>query len=369
MKIIVDGRCLTGKATGVSNYLIDAINSLSKFENFEFYILSHKKIQSEVTCRFYEKSKIKFIEAPFYLFKKNGLIWFFFKLPFLVNSLEGDIFWGPGQVLPFFLKSCIKKMVTIHDFVFIYYSYTMSIKSWIENKVFTSQSIKKSDYIWCVSDYTKNELIKLYPNRKCNTIFVGSGIDFSRFRKMFLSEEKKKEIISKYNVSNPFILCVGTLEPRKNFQFLLQLMPRIVSEKISLLVVGSKGWGKSIKVAPEESSYVKYTGYVDIEELVMLYNIADLYVSSSLNEGFGLPILEAVVCGCPILTPYNSAMIELGSTFGTTVTGWDEDVWVESILKLIQGDKVINQNNREELLKYDWDIIARGFKDYLDSDV
>lgn len=369
MRIVIDGRSLTTKATGISNFLINAINSLSNNQKIEIYIFVHKHIDLEIIDRLYCNTRIKIIKKPLFIFPNSGLLWFFLKLPFLINSIQADVFWGPGQVLPFFLNKKIKKMVTIHDFVFKYYAETMSFKSRIENKIFTSKSINNADYIWCVSEYTKEELTKLYLKRKCRKIFVGSGIDINIFKKKSFSEIKKNEILNKYKVNRPLILCVGTLEPRKNFEFLIRLMPKLAKEGVSMLIVGNSGWGNPVKNIRSSNCNISYTGYIDIGELVNLYNVADLYVSSSLNEGFGMPILEAIVCGCPVVTPHNSAMIELGTTFGTTVMGWDESIWIETILKLFKENKGLDNLNEKKLVKYDWTVISEKIYEYLNDGI
>jgi glycosyltransferase involved in cell wall biosynthesis len=146
---------------------------------------------------------------------------------------------------------------------------------------------------------------------------------------------------------------------------LCKISSKLADQGVSILVVGSSGWGESFKNLNTADGTVMFTGYIEVNELVDLYNSADLYVSTSLNEGFGLPILEAIVCGCPIVTPHNSAMIELGSFFGNTIIGWNEQVWIDTIVKTIQEKKSLVNNKEEKLLKYDWLKIALNLKEYL----
>ena len=161
------------------------------------------------------------------------------------------------------------------------------------------------------------------------------------------------------------LLFVGSLEPRKNLSFLLRLMPDLYREHgIQLVVVGGKGWKNSdlrpIVEAPDyPQEAVVFCGYVTNNELVTLYNTADCFVSAALMEGFGMPQLEAMLCGCPIVTAHNTAMIEVakGKDGATTVEGYDPEVWKEAILNTLKTRPQINQDHLSE---YDWaDIILR----------
>ena len=352
MKIVIDGRCFTSKATGVSNFTLNSINSFLNFKDFEIYIFVHKNIDDSISKKLLFNENIKFIIEPLPILRSNGLLWFLFKLPFLANKIDADFFWGPGQTLPFFLKKKIKKIVTIHDFVYRYFPWTMSWKSKIESKIYTSYSINKAEFIWCVSNYTKLELEKLYPKRRCEKIFVVSGIDSNIFKRFNFSSAEKLEILDKYKVKKRVILCVGTLEPRKNIKFLLEIMPFLDDNCISLLIVGNKGWGNNGFESKYLSSNIHFTGYINTQDLVKLYNVVDLFICTSLNEGFGMPILEAISCGCPIITAHNSAMIELGSNFGTTVIGWDKKTWISSILKVLDNPNDFITVKGHKLSKY-----------------
>ena len=133
---------------------------------------------------------------------------------------------------------------------------------------------------------------------------------------------------------------------------------------LSLVVVGARKWGKTdIKDIINLEGYPKndviFTDFVSEEELRILYNNALCYVSTSLNEGFGLPQAEAMKCECPVVSPYNSAMIEVVDGAGVTVKEWDEDTWVNSILSTIKNRKAIIKKQNERIKNYSWDKVAQ----------
>ena len=142
-------------------------------------------------------------------------------------------------------------------------------------------------------------------------------------------------------------------------------MPFLDDNCISLLIVGNKGWGNNGFESKYLSSNIHFTGYINTQDLVKLYNVVDLFICTSLNEGFGMPILEAISCGCPIITAHNSAMIELGSNFGTTVIGWDKKTWISSILKVLDNPNDFITVKGHKLSKYNWCNISFDFKRYI----
>jgi glycosyltransferase involved in cell wall biosynthesis len=162
---------------------------------------------------------------------------------------------------------------------------------------------------------------------------------------------------------------VGTLEPRKNLTFLLEIMPEIYKAGYQLLIVGGRGWKNSSCFDivssdgyPKEANV--FCGYVTNEELSDLYRMAECLVSASLNEGFGLPQLEALKCGCRVVTAHNSAMIEVaeGIQGAYTVEGYDQQTWIDAILKCCKEKKEVKGSR---LNCYDWNFVIEGLLEYI----
>jgi glycosyltransferase involved in cell wall biosynthesis len=346
MKIIgVDARCLVSRPAGVANFLITALNYLTNSNpEYRFILFTHKEIDQEIKRRLKKTGSIEYNVSSTKWLKKIGVIWFQFKLPFILLKNDVRYIWGPGQVLPYFLPKNIKSIVTIHDVVFLKYRYTMSKSTLIESIIWTNYAIRKADLIWTVSNYTKCEVEENFPKRKCKNILVGSGIDYEVFKKINISEQERQKILCNLGIQAPFILFVGTIEPRKNLSFLLSLMPELAKHDIYLLIIGAKGWKQSQKISETINSNsfpinkVKFAGYITTDELVRLYNIANVFVSVSLNEGFGLPLLEALACGCPAICPNNSGMTEVVENKGILINGWNKDEWINEISNAIFGN-------------------------------
>lgn len=372
MKLLVDARPLVSEPRGVANYMINAILAISSHSDIELYLLSHKPLNKNVTERFQQKVNIHLKICPLRFLPNKGILWFIFYLPFLIKKNDCDCFWSGAVLLPFFVDKKIKTIITVHDVVLWLYPETMSFKNKVISFIFHDSSIKRANYIWAVSNYTKNELEKKVLKRKCNSIFVGSSIDFDLFKKIHVDDLEKERMFQKFGLNDRFIMFVGTLEPRKNLSFLLELMPEIVKRdpSLKLLVVGGRGWGKTnISQIISADTFPKdnliFPGYIDDRDLVLLYNLASCFVSTSLNEGFGLPQLEAIACCCPVVTANNSAMTEVVSGAGVLVDGWNHQEWVDKISWAIENRDELLVKYPSKLKDYQWDKIVDGLLAYI----
>ncbi len=369
MKIALDARSLTKNPTGISNFLINSLNEMI-IQNHDcyFFLLIHKPLNSNIEKKLIKNHNVKVIIDKT-LYSKIGTLWYLIRLNILLKEIQPDYFWSPATLIPFGFNYKIKTLITVHDVVFKEYKSTMSKFNLFIHILLFNKSIKKGTVIWTVSNYTKSRVLKYYPKISEDKIFVGSSVDKNVFRKMDISE--KELIFKKYNISEKFLLFVGTIEPRKNIKFLLSLMPDLTKENYSLLVIGAKGWGKTfIKDIMESENYPKekviFADFTPPDDLVKLYNLAYIYISTSLNEGFGLPQLEAMSCYCPVVTSHNSAMIEIVENAGITVKGFNKNDWLEAIKKVSDNHDYYSERCYEKSLDYDWQsIVSKLFRDYL----
>ena len=373
MRMAIDSRTLTLRPSGTSSYLTCAINEMSRQNpSWIFYLLVHKDLHPETIKLLGKRKNIIIIKKPFFLFPKVGAIWHITKIYFILKTLKPDIFWAPGDPLPLWIPKKIRTIMTVHDFVPKKFKHTMAFNTRLVNNIFFDQSIKKADILWAVSTYTEFEIRKYYPDRKRKNIFVGSGVNKSIFQKKNISLDEKHRLLAKLKINEKFLLFVGAQEPRKNLKFLLSLMPEISKLGYSLLIVGSKGWGKTdiAKVLNQEGyprNKVVFSGFLSTEELVNVFNIASIYVSSSLNEGFGLPQLEAMNCGCPVVSSHNSGMIEVVEGAGETVKGWDKEDWLNAIRHVdLNRDHYIHRGFKRAQ-EYDWTLVIRNLTRHLET--
>ena len=374
MNILVDGRPFSASSAGISTVLRCVLMSWSTVcpENTFFVVLPKKMVDSMNDVVF--PPNVIFLEAKLGLFKYlPNLAFLFLMVPVYIKKYKIDTYFSPVPCLPYFIPQKVRTIVIINDVVNLEFKDTMVWTNRLANALLFNRSVKSADIIWAISDYTRGRVEYYFPKRKCRDIFVGCSTDRSLFRKLDLKADEINIIKDKHGIKNKFVLFVGSLEPRKNLPFLLSIItPLYEKYGIQLVVVGARGWkNSSINEIVESDSFVKestlFCGFISNQELVELYNIADCFVSSSLNEGFGLPQLEAFLCGCPVVTASNSAMVEVtaGKDGGKLVEGYDKDKWIDVSHEMVEKKPNVNL---EQFNKFDWNKITKDLNERVIKD-
>jgi glycosyltransferase involved in cell wall biosynthesis len=365
MTILVDGRAFTAPAAGISNFLKDSIMAWEKSHPADTILVAlprplHKTFSPKGlpdNVLILEKSNALFRLFP-------NLVWLLIMMPLLARRWKADIYYSPVPCLPFLLPRRMKKIIVVHDVVNIEFQKTMQWRNVLANKLLFRYSIMKTDIIWTNSHYTRQKVEQYFPKRLCQDIFTGASVNRTIYKSLTLTDEQRWQMMQKYQIDKDFILFVGSLEPRKNLNFLLSLMPELYRRKqLQMVVVGGSGWkNSSIRSIVEDKDFPRestvFCGFVPNEDLVKLYHLARCFVSASLNEGFGMPQLEALLCGCPIVTAHNSAMIEMaeGKDGANTVEGYDQETWIQTIIHVAEERPKVNT---AQLANYDWDIVLK----------
>lgn len=373
MNILIDGRTWSVYAAGISSFLCGALPEWARQRTQDrFYVvlpkgMDHKTgitdLPPNISLLDYSQRFPKWFP---------NIIILQLLMPWLCRKLKIDLYYAPVPHLPLLIPSTTQTMVTVHDVVNIEMAETMSWTNRLATKLGFNRAIRKSDYLWTNSQYTKTKIDTYFSERHCQKIFVGNATDRNVFHVKSLTETEKQAIKKRFGIKNRFLLFVGSLEPRKNLPFLLSLMTKLYQEyHVQLVVVGGNRWkDETITRLVESPSFPKdstiFTGYIDNSDLTDLYNCADCYVSTALMEGFGMPQLEALLCGCRVVTSHNTAMIELaqGKSGITTVEGYDAPKWQEAILKMIDEGEPVNQ---QQLAEYDWELIIHHLIEYINA--
>lgn len=273
------------------------------------------------------------------------------------EKVEGfDIYHSPFHPIPPEINNVtqIKKLITIHDLIpKIHPEY---FGAWHhKNTDRVLQSIQNDTYVSCVSESTKNDLKHFKPFLSEEQISV---IPLAADKNLFYPVEDEGTILrvkKKYNlpIDEQYILSVSTVEPRKNLFRVLEAFKQLVKESklnLSLVLVGSKGWKMADfynQIAKDNSlkGRVFLTGFVDDIDLAPLYSGASVFVYPSLYEGFGLPVLEAMQCGVPVVTSSVSSLPEVCGDVGILVDPLNVNEIAVAIYQLLNEPRDIRRGN------------------------
>jgi glycosyltransferase involved in cell wall biosynthesis len=262
----------------------------------------------------------------------------------------------------------VKRIITLYDIIPILHpEFFWDRKNNVLHKVV--QSIKPGDYVLAISQTTKNDLCQ-YADIDPDNVFVvplAASNSFYRCTDM----EALRKVREKYRIPNaPYVLSLSTLEPRKNIAQTVRCFTRLVEEQgisdLHLVLVGAKGWdNKSIfdelKASASVRNRIILPGYVADEDLAAIYSGALMFVYPSFYEGFGLPPLEAMQCGVPVITSNTSSLPEVVGDAGIMVHPTDTDALCQAMSILYTDTAVRNDYSRKALVRaknFSWNNCA-----------
>lgn len=358
MKIAIDTQTTLGQKSGFGFYVKNLIDALKKVDPKNQYILISPNTSKDFST-------------------PKRFIWDQFRFPKEAKKSKIDILHQPCFSAPIFFKG--KIIVTVHDLISMHFPKNLPFASRFYYSRWMPFSYRKADKIIAISENTKKDIIDLLkiPENKIRVIHSAVGNEFMPVKDM----KKIQDIKKRYSTGKKFILDVGTLEPRKNYAFLIKAYHlAILKEKLphNLVLTGKKGWYyeglfKLVKDLKLEKRVV-FSGYVPEKDLPLLYSAADLFVFPSLYEGFGFPPLEAMACGTPVIASNTSSIPEVVGSAGILLPPKDEKRWAKEIIK-ISLDKRLAQNlskkGSEQAKKFSWEKTAAKtievYKEVLES--
>lgn len=363
MKIGILPWRLNSQRTGLENYLTSLITGMAEIKKSnELYMIRHEKTDDQLTEL---TNDILLPNLPKILKSPIGL-------PYAIKKANLDVFHASAhyfsQITPFYLNFGTKKVLTIHDLIPLIYPETVDNKQFFWFWKNTLKLIKnRADAIIVISNHTKMDCIKYLriPEEKLRVIYEAADEIFKPYNN---KEEIQIYLKNKYGIKFPFILSVGTLEKRKNISYLLKAFYKLkkAGNDHKLVIVGKMGWKyKKIFDTLNELDLKKdviFTGYVPNEDLVKLYNTADLFVFPSIYEGFGLPPLEAMACGTPVITSNTSSLPEVVGNAGITVDPYDPKVLANEMYHILTNDDFkaeLSKKSLERAKLFSWKQTAK----------
>lgn len=374
MKIGFDAKRANANKTGLGNYSRFVIAALSEYapeNNYQLYVPKRKQ-NREYDQLFSDFPAIEERLPRGWFGRKFSSLWRSRGISQDLKSEGVEIYHGLSNEIPSGLASLgIKSVVTIHDLIFrrVPSNYKM-IDRWIYDNKFR-YACENSDRIIAVSECTKRDIVDLYniDPAKIEVIYQGCAPIFAeRF-----DESHKEKIRERYDLPKRFILSVGTLEERKNLQLMVESLEHL-PEDISLVACG-----RATPYTKRVMEYAKLRGLThriklihksDYFDLPVIYQCAEVFIYPSRYEGFGIPIIEAMSCGIPVVAATGSCLEEAGGEAALYVSPDDPKALATSVIRLI-GDSTLRDYSialgAEYIRKFDKSVIAEQIKNLYKS--
>lgn len=380
-----------GPDIGAGRYIINLIRSLLEIDNKNTYVLTGRYTSArylEIAYNLKKDFENNKIELKFYRTPQKKLdLWNRLKFPPIeFQGFKADILHCPDYLIPPTLNKNI--VLTIHDLAFIRFpefNFDWFIKKYNREVKKNAQISRK---IIADSESTKNDIVNFFKIDPAKIEVVYLAAD-NLFKKL-LEKEKYKSVLKKYKIDKKYILSVGTIEPRKNFTTLIKAFnllkdnikgkaartngpadgypdPQDIQlQNLQLVIVGRTGWKSEATYKERELSPYKedilFLGRVPDEDLLQIYNQAELFVYPSIFEGFGLPPLEAMSCGLPVIASNCSALREVVGDAGILIPPNNHKEISKQILYVLKNEKIIEELKEKSLYqakKFNWEETAR----------
>jgi glycosyltransferase involved in cell wall biosynthesis len=370
ISVAIDATRLSKTRTGIDYYTYYLIKTFFEQRNsfchdFQFTIFVSREGNDLIKSVLETTDQFSVIQVPFQhpLFRQQlGLLW-----ANLVHQEPFDLFHSMGFPFPVSIKAK-RKLITVHDIAFHTFPKTFTLASRLLWNYLFPKTLKKTDGIISISQSTQSDLFKYYPNTKEKpfwVIYYGLSPYYLNYSDSNPNESKKK-----YNLPEKYVLCVATLQPRKNIPFIIEVM-KLFWEKypekgdLHLVLVGNKGWFFNDILEkihnPLISSRIHFTGYIDESELPGIYANANVFVYPSLYEGLGLPPLESMACGTPVIVSDRSSLPEIIGEAGISLP-LEIDLWIKEIHKMTEDEnytKILQAKGKEHVKSFTWESCAQ----------
>ena len=294
-------------------------------------------------------------------------LWYRMRLPLPVQWVTGqlDLFHSPDFVLPP-VNGRIPTLLTVHDLSFIHYPHVFPERLVTYLNQVVPWSIGRASHILADSAATRNDLLNIWqvPPEKVTVLYSGVHERFQPVEDV----GKITAVRQKYHLDSwPYLLSVGTLQPRKNYQMLIRAFAPLVNKVPHHLVIsGGKGWlydDMLAEVARQGlQERVHFIGFVDDADLPTLYSEATLFAFPSLYEGFGLPLLEAMGCGTAVLTANSSSLPEVAGDAAQQLPPQDQVAWTEAMHTLLTDANLraaLALAGHQQAARFSWKASAR----------
>jgi len=252
------------------------------------------------------------------------------------------------------------RATVIFDLTYLYLPDTVESKNLAHLRRVVPRSIKQADFIITISEAVKNEIINefSFPPEKCIITTIPPD------KKYLL--KNNNEIHNKYGIpTSKFIYFIGNLEPRKDLPTLIEAyckLPATIKKEYSLIMAGGNGWKtekscESIRIAVEAGENIKHIGYINNDDAAAFYQKASVFVMPSIYEGFGMPILESMACGCPVIASDITVLREVAGNAALFAKVGDSESFCHMIQKLLNNprlQKKLIAKGQKQLNCYSW---------------
>jgi glycosyltransferase involved in cell wall biosynthesis len=359
--LTIDARMIG--ASGVGRYLRSLLPYLCRHQDFSVTLLGKKD----------ELARYGICSGSSRVMECSSRIYTLSEQFELARNVPGkcDLFWSPHYNVPLLPTRAKKRLVTIHDVFHLAFFHTLSLKQKVYARLMFDASVRLSNKIITDSQFSKSEIVRYTGADASRIRVVLCGIDKKTF-KVIETMDKLKHLKSCYNLPDRFILFVGNLKPHKNLANLLKAFDILVRQKAvdcGLVIAGKKegfiSEDNELRTILENNADLRkrvvLTGYIEDRDVPLIYNLASVSVLPSLYEGFGLPPLESMACGCPAVVSDIPSIREVCGDAAYYVDPYDVENIADGLCRTLNDENLrtdLLSKGAERIKLFSWESSA-----------
>ena len=362
--LAVDGRSLCGTRTGVGTYTANLLEGLLHLDDaLEILVFTNGDLPD---FPWEDAGRVKVIKRPRH--SRNNLLWSHFSLRPALAGRGIGLFHSPSYTLP--LRLPIPAVVTIHDVVYAAHPEWYPHHSGMLRRMWYRASALSARHVLTVSEFSRREILRVYPLVPDKVSVVYPGVDRQRFRNV-QDPGLVESLRNRYGLRGDFLLFVGDIHRRRNIGRIIQAFGSIKDSSpafrdLELVLIGrvlEPETGSTESLHTDSEGAIRRLGYVSDDDLPLFYSLAKAFVFPSLYEGFGFGVAEAMACGCPVIVGRSTACDEVAGEAGICVDPTDVKSIAEAARSLL-SDRNMSANHAAAGLRrsaeFSWDKTAEA---------
>lgn len=356
MKVCVDVQAAVSQRAGVGRYtkaLVEHLGAAAGEDTLNLFYFDFKGHGEPLKTSNAQVCRTRWFPGRLAQFAWKTVSW----PPFDMFAGPADVYHFPNFIIPPLSRG--RSVVTIHDASFLRFPEMAETRNlrFLQSRI--RETVRRADAIITDSQFSANEIVTLLgaPPDRVHVIYPGVAQGFAP-----VDQASAAELLQPLDVRRPFVLTVGTIEPRKNTQFLIEVFEKMKGFDGMLAIVGMPGWKcRPIMDRMANSSRAKdirYLSYVSDKQLLALYARTELFMFPSIYEGFGFPPLEAMACGAPVISSAAASLPEVLGDAALIVDDFDPNRWAELATSRL-GDRSMTEKGKNHVSKYTWHKAAQ----------
>ena len=356
MKVCIDIQSAVTQQAGVGRYTRELVQHLNSAAPDDELLLSYFDFRGDATSidvPHAEQNVVRWCPGRLAQLAWKTIHW----PPYDLMTAAADVYHFPNFIIPPMRKRT-KSVVTIHDMSYIPYPHFAEERNVSYLRAHMKSTVKRADAIITVSHFSAREICNYLDVSEDRVFTVHHGIA-DRF--MRPSDKITADVLASYKLDKPYLLTVGTIEPRKNISLLIKVFESLTDFDGDLVIAGGLGWKyepimERIKKSPRAKS-IRCLGYTHDDKLPALYAGASAFVLTSHYEGFGFPPVEAMACGTPVVSSVGGSLAEVLGDGAVLVEGVSEELWANQIRTVLSDSsfrEALIDRGRDKAASYTW---------------